>query len=114
MGSMKGIKLHHDINPMSHLQFLDDTLLMGLPMVREANDFKYALDTFMKALGTLINHSKSQMFFINTPISIIWNITRILGFQRGTLMLKYLSPPFLTRSFETSLGKTCWPKLKLK
>jgi hypothetical protein len=43
-------------------------LLMGLPTVKEAQEFKKTLDLFNLALGTIINQEKSQVFFFNTPL----------------------------------------------
>jgi hypothetical protein len=66
LGSMKGISLYLTTDPLSHLQFVDDTLLMDVPLVREALDFKAIFNTFMKSSSALINHSKSQVFFLDT------------------------------------------------
>jgi hypothetical protein len=54
-GDIKGIILHSKEEALSHLQFVDDMLLMGLPMVKEDLAFKRTLDLFNLALGTIIN-----------------------------------------------------------
>jgi len=42
-GTIKGIPLHPRIDPLSHLQIVNDTLLMGQTLVREALAFKDTL-----------------------------------------------------------------------
>jgi hypothetical protein len=37
---------------VSHQQFVDDTMLMGIPTVKEAHAIKQVLEEFMEALGT--------------------------------------------------------------
>lgn len=54
-GSLKGISLDPQLNPLSHLQFIDDTLLMGKPTIRGALAFKKALNLFMTPSRALIN-----------------------------------------------------------
>jgi hypothetical protein len=64
--NLKGLNLHSDIDPLSHLQFVDDMMLMGHPSTKEETYFKEILDTFLLAYGTLINQDKSLIFFFNT------------------------------------------------
>jgi hypothetical protein len=49
------------------------------------------MDTFMLASGAMINQRKSYIFFFNIPLNIQCNVTRILGFQKGSLPSKYIS-----------------------
>jgi hypothetical protein len=62
----------------SHQQFVDDTMLMGIPTIREAQAIKKVLSDFMEASRTSINQGKSQIFFFNTHIVIQTNISIIL------------------------------------
>jgi hypothetical protein len=85
--NIKGISIEIDIDPMSHLQFVDDTLLVGQPLVRKVMDFMTILYLFMKYFGDIINHYKSHILFCDTPFSFQWNISK-LGFQKGLLSLQ--------------------------
>jgi hypothetical protein len=55
--------------PISHSQFVDDTLMMGSPTVKEAHSFLSILQTFSEASGLDFNKDKSQIFFFNTSCS---------------------------------------------
>ncbi|XP_057836070.2 uncharacterized protein LOC131046358 [Cryptomeria japonica] len=45
---------------LSHLQFVDDTSLMGLARIREADSFRKTLDIFLAASGQRVNEQKSS------------------------------------------------------
>jgi len=90
--ALKGISIH-GLNPQSHQQFVDDTMLFSHPSLREASVFKSLLSLFSDASGTTINASKSQLFFFNTPPTTQRNIARILGFTISHLPSKYLGAP---------------------
>jgi hypothetical protein len=64
---LTGLSLHGISPPISHSQFVDDTLLMGSPTVREANSLLDILQTFSDASGLDCNKDKSQIFF-STPL----------------------------------------------
>jgi hypothetical protein len=49
------LNIHHSSAPLSHNQFVDDTMLMGVPSVKEARAFKTVIDDFMEASRTSIN-----------------------------------------------------------
>ena len=63
---IKGLTLSEELEPQTHQQFVDDTMLMGPSMVQEARGIKEGLDTFMEAIGLEINKTKSQVYFFNT------------------------------------------------
>lgn len=67
LGIIQGWKWGNDLQPQSHLQFVDDTTLMGLAWVREATNLHKVLDVYLAALGQLINEDKSSILFFNTP-----------------------------------------------
>ncbi|XP_057832950.1 uncharacterized protein LOC131043736 [Cryptomeria japonica] len=50
-GGIQGWKWGHDIPPSSHLQFVDDTSLMGAARIQEAASFRRDLDIYVKASG---------------------------------------------------------------
>jgi hypothetical protein len=74
---LTGLPLHGISPPISHSQFVDDTLLMGTPTVREANSLLAILQTFSDASGLDCNKDKSQIFFFNTPPPIQLHISEI-------------------------------------
>ena len=47
------------MDPQTHQQFVDDTMLMGHPSVQEAQSFKKSLNLFAKASGLEVNPNKS-------------------------------------------------------
>ena len=66
-GTIRGVKAHEGASSQTHQQFVDDTMLMGHPLVQEAQSFKKCLDPFARASGLAVNPNKSQVFFVNTP-----------------------------------------------
>jgi len=92
---LTGLTLHDISPPISNNQFVDDTLLMGNPTVREANSLLEILQTFSDASGLDCNKDKSQIFFFNTPPPIQRHISGILGFNRSSLPSKYLGIPLI-------------------
>ena len=80
---------------MSHLQFVDDTTLAGRARIREAEAFRFTLDTYLAASRQKINDHKSSIFFFNTPEPIQWRIATILRFQIQSLPLTYLGVPIV-------------------
>jgi hypothetical protein len=48
---LEGLPLHDISPPILHSQFVDDTLLMGSPTVREATTLQEILETFSTASG---------------------------------------------------------------
>ena len=92
-GEIRGLKVHDGMAPQTHQQFVDDTMLMGHPLVQEAQSLKNILNLFAKASGLAINPNKSQVFFVNIVLATQRNILRILGFLKGSLPAKYLGIP---------------------
>jgi len=103
-GRIQGIKLTVDGAANTHLQFVDDKMLQGLPIVREARTIKQILNDFAKAAGIEVSLSKSNVFSFNTDIAIQRNITKILVFQRDQLPSKYLGISFTNKP----LNKEVW------
>ena len=95
------------MDPQTHQQFIDDTILVGHPSVQEVRSFKKCLPLFSKALGLIVNPSKSQVFFLNTVLTTQRNILRILGFLKGSFPSKYLGVPLGLHK----LKRTSWLEL---
>ena len=90
---VKGLDPNNSQNPQTHQQFVDDTMLMGIAMVKEAREIKKTLEEFKQANGLDINKDKSQLFFFNTQNETKRNIIRTLGFTEGHLPSKFLGAP---------------------
>lgn len=69
-GRIQGIRLTLDGEVNTHQQFVDDTMLQGIPTVRKARAIKEILDNFAMAVGTEVSPKKSKVFFFNTNIAI--------------------------------------------
>jgi hypothetical protein len=105
-GNWKGLSLHGEETPAMHQQFVDDTMLMATPTIKESLTIKQVLHDFSDASGMCINEEKSQLFFFNTPHPIQCHLTRILGFQRCKFPSKYLGVPLTENSLKKKSGKT--------
>lgn len=109
-GKLHGLSLHDSNHPISHSKFVGDAMLMGTPLAQEVRAIKKVLDDFMDASGMSINHFKSQIFFLNTPLVVQFHISFILGFSRSSLWSKYLGVPLL----ELVASNTPWEDLLSK
>ena len=90
---LRGIKIHEGMDAQTHQQFVDDTMLMGHPLVQEARSFKKCMNLFSKESGLTVNPNESKIFFMNTDRTTTRNIVWILGFSKGTMPSKYLGIP---------------------
>ena len=100
VGKIKGLQISENRQALTHQQFVDDTMLQGIPMVKEALTYKQILGDFAMATGMEVNLSKSKIFFFNTNIAIQRNISIILGFQRDFLPSKYLGVPLTAKPLQ--------------
>lgn len=106
-GKIKGLQLIENGHALNHQQFVDDTMLQGIPTVKEDSAYKNILDDFSQALGMEFNLSITKIFFFNTNIAIQRNIARILGFQMDSLPSKYLGVPLTAKLMQ----KIIWEPL---
>ena len=97
-GSLKGIPLHNLHLTPSHSQFVDDTLLMNTPTVREATKLTSILSDFSEASGLLLNLDKSKLYFFNMPASVQAHLSRLLGIAKSSLPSIYLGIPLTGES----------------
>lgn len=108
---LSNLKLYALAPPSMCQQFVDDTLLIGLPTAKEATPFKAILSYFFDAYGTSINQEKSKLFF-NTSPSIQRNIVIILNFPISILPSKYLGVPLTNKPMVSSIWKALLSKLE--
>lgn len=109
-GRIQGIKLTLDGAANTHQQFVDDTMMQGIPTVKESKAIKSILNDFAMAVGTKVSLKKSIVFFFKTNIAIQRNIPRVLGFQREQLPSKYLGIPLTNKP----LRKKVWEPIIIK
>jgi hypothetical protein len=105
--SLSGLTPHGISPPISHSQFVDDILLMGLSTAREALRFRAIIDLFCEASGMEVNLLKSQVFFFNTPLEIQNHLTLLLGFTHSVLPSVYLGIPLI----DNPLRNSSWDSL---
>jgi len=65
LGKIKGLHLTENGQALTHQRFVDDTMLQGIPTVKEATTYKKILNDFASASGMEVNLSKS-IFFSST------------------------------------------------
>ncbi|XP_057840094.2 uncharacterized protein LOC131049990 [Cryptomeria japonica] len=89
-GLWKGVLIHGSIDPISHSQFVDDTVLFGEASEKEAMAMKLLLSDYEKGSGQRMDIDKSLIYFFNTNIRMQSKIGEILGFLTGSFPMKYL------------------------
>jgi len=57
-GKIKGLQLTEKGQALTHQQFVDDTMLQGIPIVKEASAYKQIFNDFSMATGMEVNLSK--------------------------------------------------------
>ncbi|GAA0168359.1 hypothetical protein LIER_23092 [Lithospermum erythrorhizon] len=62
-GVLSGIPMGKNVDPMTHLMFANDTLLLGQVTVVEATAIKQILDTYETWSGQLVSSTKSTIMF---------------------------------------------------
>ena len=65
VGDFVGLKPLSEELICSHQQFVDDSIVMGEALVRNARNIKNALEDYGQASGQIINWNKSVIYFIN-------------------------------------------------
>jgi hypothetical protein len=93
-GSLQGLHLNGLQPVASHGQFMDDTMLLNSPTTQEAKKLMKFLNDFSEASGTFFNLDKYHFFFFNTPPTIQFHISYLIGIPKCTLPSHYLGLPF--------------------
>ncbi|GLJ39562.1 hypothetical protein SUGI_0808320 [Cryptomeria japonica] len=96
-GDIKGLQVSGGISNITHLQFVDDTLLLGEATAKEAHAFKKILVQYEKVSGQKVNETKSQIFFLKPRSLERFEIQRILGYNINQLASKHLGLPLVVR-----------------
>ena len=90
-GKLLGIRVGDEV--LTHLQFVDDTSLVGVASFREARMIRDTLNVYLKATQQVINDKKSKVVFFNLEQRLQDRILEILGFTRTSLPVVYLGVP---------------------
>ena len=91
---VKGFKVGRDEVFVSHLQFVDDTLLL---LEAELDNIKYVnclLKFFTVCSGLKINMGNNTLAGINMEENLLYGLALELGCEVGKWPLKYLGLPF--------------------
>lgn len=112
-GKIKGLQLSENGQTLTHQQFVEDTMLQGVPTVKSLA-YKQLLIDFGMATGMEVNLFKSKIFVFNINIVIQRNISRILGFQRDSLPLQYLGVPLTAKPLHKSIWEPVINKMQDK
>jgi len=78
---------------LSHLQFADDTLLIGVKGWSNVRALRAALVLFENMLGLKVNYHKSMLFDINIEDSWLFEAVSILSCTIGRFPFTYLGLP---------------------
>ncbi|XP_059070333.1 uncharacterized protein LOC131860010 [Cryptomeria japonica] len=111
-GRWKGIRIVAGVDPLTHLQFADDTFLAGEASAREARTVKQVIDKYEHVSSQKVNWLKLEIFFFNTPPPKQREITNILG----TLPSNFLSVPLFGGTNKSTISKhlveSCFNRLE--
>lgn len=88
-----GIKITSNMEPITHQQFVDDTMLFGSSSHMEAYGIKNILNNYTNISDQEINTIKSNITFFNTNKELQTSILKILKFNEGEPPCKYLGLP---------------------
>lgn len=84
-GGIIGIPITGALTPITHQQFIEDTMLFGRGDTREASSFKGILKSYMEASGQEVNLEKSVVFMFNIETASEKEICRISEIKPGLL-----------------------------
>ncbi|GAU44688.1 hypothetical protein TSUD_183460 [Trifolium subterraneum] len=98
----------------SHLQFADDTLLMGTKSWANVRALRAALVLFKAMPGLKVNFNKSMLVGVNIPDSWLGWQSRFLSFGGRLVLLKSVLtslPVYALSFFKAPSRKWCWRML---
>ncbi|KAL9686105.1 hypothetical protein QQ045_023560 [Rhodiola kirilowii] len=92
-GVIYGVEWIREGERLSHLQFVDDTILFCRAEEEEIHTIKHILVTFQAASGLRINYKKSTCIAIGLKEAEVEQFANIIGCQAGKLPMLYLRIP---------------------
>lgn len=85
--------LHQSCPDYPIIQYADDTILVAKADARQLNHIKDLLLHYAAHTGLKVNYTKSIMISINTPLTKMTMMSRLLGCKIGSLPHTYLGLP---------------------
>ena len=85
-----GIQLSNETEPISHLQYADDTILLVKNNEKSVRGVQYVLQLFQIISGLKVNFSKSVVYHPSNKIDKITSWAELLKCATGTIPFKYL------------------------
>ncbi|PWA61710.1 hypothetical protein CTI12_AA371990 [Artemisia annua] len=92
-GNLKGIKITNSGDPLTHIQFADDTILFGDNSLEEMATWKSILEQFGDASGLKLNWDKCQLFGINVSLDELSSRAGIINCKADVLPISYVGFP---------------------
>ncbi|KAL0289800.1 UNVERIFIED_CONTAM: hypothetical protein Sradi_7064800 [Sesamum radiatum] len=92
-----------------NLCFADDVLIFCKGNVQSVRIIKDILEEFAAVSGLRVNPMKSQVILSRAAQTVIHEIINVMGFQEGTLPLKYLGVPLVSSKLSVT---DCRPLLQ--
>ncbi|XP_077228479.1 uncharacterized protein LOC143861436 [Tasmannia lanceolata] len=87
---------------ITHLLFADDLMIFAKGSTRNASILSSCLSLFHKVFGMEANPFKSEIFFRGTILRDKLEILKTLGFEEGTLPIRYIGLPLFTSRLTVS------------
>ena len=95
-GQIRGVSICKKGPRLTHLFFVDDSLLFCRSSTSECLKIQNILGNYERAFGQQLNKSETSLFFSkSTPVESIDQITSLLGVQEVKQYEKYLGLPTL-------------------
>jgi len=115
-GNIPGLKPSNGAEPINHVLFTDNSLLLEGASIRIAKAFELVLINYCRSSGALVNERKSEVFSWNLSQPELTGITAILGFKgyANWDRIKYLGLPIIAGGNKRALWSDLISKIKTK
>ncbi|KAF9668808.1 hypothetical protein SADUNF_Sadunf14G0041800 [Salix dunnii] len=115
LGLIEDINIGHDHGFMlSHLQFVDDTLIFSSTFLYSMQNIKRILVCFELMSGLKVNIFKSNITGVGIKDIIFYYTAKALRCKRGDLPFIYLGVPIGARSCRTSMWKPIFRSIRFR
>lgn len=97
MGALRGVRCARNAPEITHLLFVDDTLLFGQSDLNTCNNLRWVLQNYEDTSGQTINLQKSSITFsLNSSIEVKDQVFGALNMSRNESYEVYLGLPAFT------------------